>query len=532
LRLAEFKMRLLVFFAGALRKWAGSIEPARDEPAQREDRNDDRVAVGPTESRHEAGASGPPEHWTRLVATAPPDHWLDLIRERAPHLLPNHERESVSATTSEVPLDGPLDTSVNDRVDLETSAHQSSNNETAEGPTPKARSRRRTQRTRDAVPPASGAKWLSRLRFRPPKQRPSAATARPPAYPAVKEPDKAAEYGAFLHDSSRPAAGHELPLMLSDRYVQRREPTPEQLPDRNAAATEAARGVRSSGNEADEVADRRRYLETGTAADESGNTRGDAATQERRRQYEYMHEYGVSLTSSKTRPEQAPRETINDLRQPRVSSVDPNIFVERPQTKPSNALLRSAAKSPPETESGKRNARSGEVGELASARDPDFAETREEARFTSRVVRKLNVERPVADANRHASASERKLSLDYETELRNARRITVERSHDEATAMTANARASSQSKSADGLPKKAAINAATREVEHARRRFASVDLTAPALVESSESRWPTLPPSRNFASNFELGDELAAWEREAETLRRLDREQRGILWNA
>jgi hypothetical protein len=94
--------------------------------------------------------------------------------------------------------------------------------------------------------------------------------------------------------------------------------------------------------------------------------------------------------------------------------------------------------------------------------------------------------------------------------------------------MAAGARRADRSHPVASSARKAAVNAFTREGEQARHRFAAVDLAMPALVESSESMWPTLPPARSF----ELSDELAAMDREAETLRRLDREQRGTLWNA
>jgi hypothetical protein len=45
---------------------------------------------------------------------------------------------------------------------------------------------------------------------------------------------------------------------------------------------------------------------------------------------------------------------------------------------------------------------------------------------------------------------------------------------------------------------------------------------------SDKDCWPALPP----APSFELADELQAKETETEALRRLEQEQRGILWNA
>ena len=68
--------------------------------------------------------------------------------------------------------------------------------------------------------------------------------------------------------------------------------------------------------------------------------------------------------------------------------------------------------------------------------------------------------------------------------------------------------------------------------EQARREFAPLRLGEHASVElrteSNENIWPVLPPP----PKFDVTDELAAKEQEAEALRRLDQEQRGTLWNA
>lgn len=48
-----------------------------------------------------------------------------------------------------------------------------------------------------------------------------------------------------------------------------------------------------------------------------------------------------------------------------------------------------------------------------------------------------------------------------------------------------------------------------------------------ALADASDNLWPTLPP----ASGFDLADDLLEREAESNTLRRLEQEQRGILWS-
>jgi hypothetical protein len=54
------------------------------------------------------------------------------------------------------------------------------------------------------------------------------------------------------------------------------------------------------------------------------------------------------------------------------------------------------------------------------------------------------------------------------------------------------------------------------------------DERAPISSEAEEACWPSLPSS----PEFELVDELQTMKRESEALDRLEREQRGTLWNA
>lgn len=79
MRLAEFKMKLFVFFADKLLQWGRRVEQESGyrpfEPVR--GHNTDR-AIGSIRERDD---EGPPEHWARLVASAPPPHWLDLFRQ-------------------------------------------------------------------------------------------------------------------------------------------------------------------------------------------------------------------------------------------------------------------------------------------------------------------------------------------------------------------------------------------------------------------------------------------------------------------
>lgn len=67
--------------------------------------------------------------------------------------------------------------------------------------------------------------------------------------------------------------------------------------------------------------------------------------------------------------------------------------------------------------------------------------------------------------------------------------------------------------------------------ERARNEFASPDFASSkynAPLGESEEIWPALP----VAPDWEPADEVAAMQREAERVRRLELEQRGALWNA
>jgi hypothetical protein len=72
----------------------------------------------------------------------------------------------------------------------------------------------------------------------------------------------------------------------------------------------------------------------------------------------------------------------------------------------------------------------------------------------------------------------------------------------------------------------------TRTEQAAAREFVPVPLaertSIGTSIVSNENVWPVLPPS----PKFDVADELAAKEQEAEALRRLEQEQRGTLWNA
>ena len=71
-----------------------------------------------------------------------------------------------------------------------------------------------------------------------------------------------------------------------------------------------------------------------------------------------------------------------------------------------------------------------------------------------------------------------------------------------------------------------------RTIQRVRHESSSLDFSwseyNASLTESGESVWPELP----VAADSEVADEVAATQREAERVRKLELEQRGDLWNA
>lgn len=507
-------MRLLVFFASTLRRLAGSLEPDHKSPLA-DNAGSDEGVVPRVESGYEAGsAGGPPEHWTRLIAMSPPDHWLDLVRDRAPHLPPENAGESDSAPCYETPLDHSLETELNPRPGVQSSPETGVTEEEASRPRGR---RRRKEPTRNSSSAVTGAAWLSRLRFRPPKTRPATAE---PAYPA-NEASTDREDANASDDYGTATAGHESPLTFADDYDQGREAPPVRWPDRTSASR---RPDGESVTEAYEAPARRSSFETGEAFD---RLRGGPAAASGP---ENLADTRNQPASSEARSEQPARQTTSYVRQTPAATTNPNIFVARPETNSAPPRFRSANASA-EVEPASRAVRPAEsqrqpAEESASFRDRAAAAPPQAARWSDRTARQPRPNSSVVNSNRMKSGSERPESPpNHDTSREAAQRAFAVSSRASESAITASVDTPAQSPAPRGQAKK--FDSAPRSVEHARHRFAAVDLGATAPVDAGESMWPTLPPARAF----QMTDELAAVERELETLRRLDREQRGTLWN-
>ena len=305
-------------------------------------------------------------------------------------------------------------------------------------------------------------------------------------------------------------------MTAADGNVQR---APGRQPDGNIALEPGARRGRAYDKQR-EVLFRDNQLETGRATEES--SRGAAPP----------GEDSFGNYSKERRVERAARETVNEAPQPRGSNVVRRIFVdpaENDSTSSMSASSPSTANAPGETDPGRRTARLKDSGgDRASLGGLNSGTTRGDPGRSARQLRQVSLDRAIVGPSHRSPDTERRITLDHETQQTSGRRIAAEDSRTLQSPMTANSRVPSDSQAAQTRSNEAKHHSAGRSDKPARHRFASADLAMPALSESSESMWPTLPPSRDI----EITDELAALDREIETLRRLDREQRGTLWNA
>jgi hypothetical protein len=223
------------------------------------------------------------------------------------------------------------------------------------------------------------------------------------------------------------------------------------------------------------------------------------------------HELTRRLAARDATPEQPSGESDDNMRPQREANVFSNVVVARSDTNAAGVRSLSRTNSsdePARGDDGKRAEKS-----KASADELDHSRG-------LRFVEGAHVLSPAAERfDHHPPETKQGMAVDHERRSTNQRRATAQRSRGTEKAIAADKPVAHQSQ-ADSA-KKARIDFVTPDGEQA------VDQAWPEPVQSVESMWPTLP----LSPAFEVVDELAAMEREAEALRRLDREQRGTLWN-
>lgn len=509
MRLAEFKTRLFIFFAGRLLKWAESIERELDygqsPPATPVD--DSSAVLFAESSRESEAASGPPEHWARLVASGPPKHWLDLIREKAPQLLTPTEHE---------PLSPEAGGESSGREDFKTETNQEANGPPAgedragerSQPQPLLRARHRRGETKYSSAKAGRSTWLNRLRFQPPATR---AEGLEPAYVSnarTRNSDSSPTAGGAAEEGSESTL--QQPTLGAGTA---RDQSPDPGPDKTIAARQTIPWLSGSFRDEQPESDRHPHHQAETESAELPRIHSEPASQE-----------SFSNHSIKqSRAEQIATETVKDTRQ----TARLNTPLERGDTHAASTRARSRNDSIGdhylESSSEKR---ATPLRELDRVRGVSF-EKREGASSSARVLHQMRVDEPAVELNFVPSWVKKETAETRQVHHSRTVRATDQGSNAPVSATLANRRVRNPPLSSE----RPVVSVVTSD-EQARNEFAPVELTAPtpieSRIESSENVWPTLPP----APEFDIADELAAKEQEAEGLRRLEQEQRGTLWNA
>ncbi len=517
MRLAEFKTRLFIFCAGRLLKWAESIEReirgGQSPPATAVD--DSNAVLFDESSRVGEAASGPPEQWARLVTSGPPQHWLDLVRQKAPHLLQPTRKEPLSPQAdSESAGREYLENETNDKVAGsragENAAVQGSQDVSILQP---GKTRYDTKRT--STEPGRTT-WLNRLRFHP-RVRPVENL--PPTYvadPRKRKLDPSPAEGGASAGRSELTSRH--PTLSSGKS--RGQSQASGLEKNLATNKTIARPSRRLKNTATRNAQ--------PVNDESVNDRHiDREAGTRYPEWQHVHrvpevqESSFSKSASQATSKRTAPVTASDTIYPARLNTPP----ERVRTAEtdSHAQPRTAsgrdtyAESPPR----KTNVRSEGSDRTRGA----TFDQRETGHPSGRVFRQLNLEDAPLEFN-PARSWIQKGTTKLRTSQPNRKRIAAD---DGSSAPIPPAVANKRlSRQPIFLRRSNVVNSD----EPTRKDFASTDLTVPTpietRIESNENVWPSLPP----APKFEVADELAAMEQEAEALRRLEQEQRGTLWNA
>ena len=504
MRLAEFKTRLFIFFAGRLLKWVESIEPeieyGQSPPATPVDDSNPVLFAEP--SRESEAASGPPEHWARLLASDPPKHWLDLIGEKGPHLLSPTENNPISQAGVESFGEEEFPTDTNQEATRTPASEQSA---VERSQPPLLRSVPSRREIKYSAAKSGRSTWLNRLHFHPPARRTEGL-----------EPNYVPDARTGNLDSS-PAAGGAAnegfestlrqPTSSADKARHRSQ---GKAPDKTVAARKAI--ARLLGNLRREKPEGDHYVHHRAGAEHVELRRIDS---------EPASQESFSNHSGKqSRREQTTAETLRE-----TSHTNPsNTLFGRGDTHATDARAQSRNESIGDhhVESLPRTA--PRFGGLDRVRGVN-PEERERSRSPASVFHQTSVE-PAVELNRVPSWIDKETTRTRQVHHRKGLSAGDDGTNAPVSANVANSWVRNKTSSSRPVISVGATD------EKATNAFASVELGAPTSKESrtkpAENLWPTLPPM----PKFDTADELAAMEQEAEALRRLDQEQRGTLWNA
>lgn len=450
MRLAEFKMRLFVFFADKLLQWGRRVEQEAGyrsfDPARRPDA--DR-SLRSMRQRDE----GPPEHWARLVASVPPPHWLDLLQQAT-----DAQEESFVADSepqleeASVFAEAENDQSLRDRpaIATETDPRQLESPQNRSDYSANREARRgNSELASPAIRPAS---YLNRLHF-------SAETPEP-----------------------REARGNYVETQRVNR------PTPSFYPESSAGSekrqTPAPR-VATPFEAQDEISFRLRSPGANRfpAEDLANEVRPPANPNK----------------FSATKPTQ-PMDRDQSPVRPAARNSDQVVGSESQQRYSRHMEKSRAIEIAPEARVRVQSIRNRSSFNRIEAPTSSFS--RSEYQQTTDLNEPITLSFP---AESHSPATQRGSNFNQSpvTHDSSATRFSEETGHQQPAAQSMNA-----------------SSFASEEDRPSRREPG-------ALAGASDNCWPTLPP----ASGFDLADDLSAREAEADTLRRLEQEQRGTLWS-
>ncbi len=473
MRLAEFKMRLFVFFADRLLQWGRRVEQeagySRHEALQ-ETTCDPWVEP----LRRDFDRDGPPEHWARLVRSEPPPHWLELFRR---------------ATATEQPVEdsGSLDEPVAlDELENYRSAVDSDSSEAQpkEEIRPRQTPRNRTdysasrEAIRDFSRPvteaATPARFLDRLHF----------SAEPPA-PRKLRPDYVAGKPAA---PAKPGVYPIVPLHAGNESERFSGP---------AVPPSPARG-QNNFPVRPPIASQSHFLDLGSKKPKAAP---------------------AANTVERILAAERPGERVEDIKRAvgSESRARTTLEFEGDQARPNRARAPEAETqnqfTNPRRYFSRRSRESAQDHQPEYPQKPEFLQTARQ--FSARARPSLgtppsrpqsNNQQPITQVDIDSQPRRRLATVAIpaqaivqpsESALKFSEHITGERSAAPHT-------------NSNALP----------ENSQFRRRVAEYS-------DLNKDYWPTLPPAPLFDSD----DDLFARETEAETLQRLEQEQRGTLWS-
>ena len=521
--LGDLRAKLLLFFATKLRDWANSInEKVQSSPLQPASVAVDRLGSEPvTEPGPDDDApDSEPSHSFALRSGGPPQHWIDLVRERAPELLsltPEYSPQEVALPEDHAHL---RRSDMDDEVEIsdQRPVNVPKGNEDVVrklGPVP-------------LLPPKVGNKRSSRklTRVQSSLPRPKPLMLKP-----LNEPNP--------HLQPPRQARSQVPEPVKPVQLIEGSGSDKQT---ITSTDHFNRGARNK----DQVATRESTQPPSQQVARSDRTAANYETTKR----------ATPKVPAAIPAAQAPDE-LNVTSKPEVSRPAFNV-VKKPQSAPRRylqAIVGVTRKTHRRTASGEaQSARAITVVNLLnppSQRSSSMPDAVRVVEAPKTVTNESEVKaKPLTVVSAGPTNLERRRSKPEPRTVVSARPTNLERRHSKAEPLPSPLTGSHSKVPIDNVkttsrppsiveslrPARRVANASNTHIQDAFRnmpalmdeekmnRASSMHL---ANLRPGKNDWPDLPP----ANAMEVADELAAYERDIERMRRLKQEQRGTPWN-